>query len=291
MGGAFYKGLSRARLPEGNFQQVILLGIDDATLVGAPREMLVGSVADLYRPDGIIMDDAGYRQLWPGQPFEIGKVFEMNDRRAVLVGVCKASRTFQTFPIVYTRYTQATLFAPPERKVMSFALVQGDPDLDTAEVCRRIESQTGLSARTREQFARQTIEYFLKNTGIPINFGITVMLGFIVGTAIAGQTFYLFTVENLKQFGALKAMGTSNVRIVGMVLLQAGLVGVIGYGLGVGMAAAFGEAVRNATKLAFYMPWQVLVVTGVAVVFMVLLSSLLSIHRVLVLEPAVVFQG
>lgn len=287
----FYKGLSRARLAEGNFQQIILLGLDDATLVGAPREMIVGRIEDLYRPDAIIMDDAGYQQLWPGEPYATGKVFEMNDRRAVLVGVCKASRTFQTFPIVYTKYTQATLFAPPERKVLSFALVQGEPGLELKEVCRRIEEQTGLSARTREEFAWQTIVYFLRKTGIPINFGITVLLGFIVGTAIAGQTFYLFTVENLKQFGALKAMGTSNGRIVRMVLLQAGLVGVIGYGLGVGLAALFGELVRDATKLAFFMPWQVLAATGVAVVFMVLLSSLLSIHRVLVLEPAVVFQG
>lgn len=287
----FYKGLSRARLPAGNFQQVILLGIDDETLVGAPREMILGNVSDLFQPDAIVMDDAGYQQLWPGEPFETGKVFEMNDRRAVLVGVCKASRTFQTFPIVYTRYTQATQYAPPERKVMSFVLAQGSPDLAAEEVCRRIEEQTGLAARTREQFAWQTIQYFLRETGIPVNFGITVLLGFIVGTAIAGQTFYLFTVENLRQFGALKAMGTSNLRIVGMVLLQACLVGIIGYGLGVGLAAIFGEVVKDASKLAFYMTWQVLVGTGVAVVLIVLLSSLLSVHRVLVLEPAIVFKG
>ena len=65
-------------------------------------------------------------------------------------------------------------------------------------------------------------------------------MGFIVGTAIAGQTFYLFTLENLKQFGALKAMGVSNCRLMRMILLQARVVGVIGYGLGVGLAALFG---------------------------------------------------
>ena len=80
----------------------------------------------------------------------------------------------------------------------------------------------------------------MKRTGIPINFGITVVLGFVVGCAIAGQTFYLFTIENLKQFGSLKAMGVSNLRLVGMILLQALVVGVIGYGLGVGGAALFG---------------------------------------------------
>jgi putative ABC transport system permease protein len=287
----FYKGLARARLDSGTFQQVILLGVDDGTMVGAPQEMIVGSWADLRRSDALIIDDAGYQQLWPGEPYTVGKVFEMNDHRGVIVGVCKASRTFQTFPIIYTRYAQAVQYAPGERKVMSFVLAEPQPDVPIQEVCNRIESQTGLQALTRSQFIWKTIRYYLEKTGIPINFGITVLLGVIVGTAISGQTFYLFTIENLKQFGALKAMGTSNWRIVGMVLLQAMQVGFIGYCLGVGGAAAFGYLVRYNAKLAFYMPWPVLVITGVAVLLITLLASLLCVRKVITVEPAIVFKG
>lgn len=286
-----YKGLSRARLPDGRFQQVILLGIDDATFVGAPQEILTGSLADLRRPDAILMDDAGYHQLWPNEPFTVGKTLEMNDRNAVIVGVCKASRTFQTFPVVYTRYSQATFFVPPERKILSFVLAKSSPGITPEEACRRIEQQTGLKALTRREFVDTTMMYYMKNTGIPINFGMTVVLGLIVGTAIAGQTFYLFTVENLAQFGTLKAMGTSNPRIIGMILVQALLVGVVGYGLGIGAAAGFGQATRGTSRLAFYMPWFVVAGTAVAVLLMVTLASLLSIRRVIVLEPAVVFRG
>ena len=82
--------------------------------------------------------------------------------------------------------------------------------------------------------------YYMVYTGIPINFGITAFLGFLVGTAIAGQTFYNFTLENLRQFGCLKAMGATNLRIVSMILLQALIVGLLGYGLGVGLASVFG---------------------------------------------------
>ncbi|HEV7222937.1 MAG TPA: ABC transporter permease [Pirellulales bacterium] len=286
-----YKGLTRARMADGNFQQIILLGLDDATMVGAPREMVAGSLADLRRPDALIMDEAGYKQLWPNEPFELGKTFEMNDHRAVLVGICKARHTFQTFPIVYTRYTQAVGFVPAERKVLSFILAEPEPGLGSPEVCRRIAEQTGLLAMPRADFSTKTIWYFLQKTGIPINFGITVLLGFIVGTAIAGQTFYLFTIENLKQFGALKAMGAGNLRLMGMILFQALVVGAIGYGLGIGGAALFGHVTRNASKLAFFMPWQVLVGTGVAVLLIAVLSCLISMRKVLVLEPAVVFQG
>jgi putative ABC transport system permease protein len=299
----FYKGQGRARFGDGKFQQCLILGLDDATLVGAPRHILMGSLADLRQPDAVMMDEAGYRYLWPGEPFQLGREFEMNDHRAVLVGICKARPTFQTFPILYTRYSQAVLFVPQERKVLSFVLAQPEPGLDAREVCRRIEASTqpslnqpGLKALTRRQFMWATIDYYLRRTGIPINFGITVSLGFIIGAAIAGQTFYLFTVENLKQFGALKAMGVGNLRIVGMSLLQALVVGAIGYGLGVGGAVLFSVVMGSISlreggiELAFFMPWQILAMTAAAVLVIVFLASLVSIRRVLVLEPAIVFR-
>jgi putative ABC transport system permease protein len=129
----------------------------------------------------------------------------------------------------------------------------------------------------------------MKYTGIPFNFGITAMLGFLVGTAIAGQTFYNFTIENLKQFGALKAMGMTNVRIVSMILLQAAVVGLLGYGIGVGAAALFGWRISG-TELAFYTPWLLLPITAGAIVLICVLSSLLSVQRVIRLEPAIVFR-
>jgi putative ABC transport system permease protein len=287
----FFKGIARARLEEGSYEQVILLGLDDATLVGAPQGILMGSIADLRKPDAVIIDDAGYKRIWPGEPYRIGRTFEMNDHRAVLVGITTASRTFQSFPIIYTRYSQAVRFAPPERKVLSFVLAEPAAGVPSAEVCRRIEAQTGLQALTHDQFIWKTMDHYLAKTGIPVNFGITVFLGFLVGTAIAGQTFYLFTVENIRQFGALKAMGTSNWTILLMVLSQAVQVGIVGYGIGVGLAALFGLSTRGLVRLAFYMPWQVLAITAAAVFAIVLLASLLSIRRVLVVDPAIVFRG
>jgi putative ABC transport system permease protein len=295
-----YKGIARARFEDGNFQQMILLGLDDATLVGAPRDIVLGSLADLRKPDAVIIDEAGYKYLWPDQPFELGRTFEMNDRRAVIVGICKARPTFQTFPIVYARYSQAVVYVPRERKVLSFVLAEPEPGLSPQEVCRRIEEGTrrsqgrpGLRALTRSEFMAVTIRYYLQRTGIPINFGITVMLGFVVGAAIAGQTFYMFTVENLKQFGALKAMGVSNLRLIGMSLTQALVVGVMGYGLGVGGAVCFGlfmGAVAKTVPPAFLMTWHILVLSAVAVLVIMLLASVVSIRKVLVLEPAIVFK-
>ena len=289
-----FKGLTRSRMPgTGKFQQVILVGLDDATLVGAPQpdRIVMGRIADLRRPDAVFVDEDGYALLWPGEPMKLGRTFEMNDHMATVVGVFRARRTFQTNPVICTRYTQATLFTPRQRKVMSFILGQPSPGFNSEEVCRRIKAQTGLEAQTRAQFCWTTMKFYLRETGIPANFGITVALGFIIGMAIAGQTFYLFTVENLKQFGTLKAMGASNSTLIFMIVLQAVVVASIGYCLGVGAAVASGHWIDTQSKLAFYMPWQVMAVTGGAVMAIAMLSSVVSARRVLVLEPAIVFQG
>lgn len=155
---------------------------------------------------------------------------------------------------------------------------------------RRIRETTGLAAYTQAEFEELTVNYFLKNTGIPINFGMSVTLGFIVGAAIAGQTFYNFTLENIRQFGVLKAMGAGNGTLLGMILLQATLVGMVGYGLGVGLTSLFGWSMRN-TILAFKFPWQLLVFSGLGVTLICVFSALLSIRKVIKLEPAIVFKG
>jgi putative ABC transport system permease protein len=305
-----YKGLARAKLntfdldgsPREVIEQVILLGLDDSSMVGAPPpgRVYVGSLNDLRKPDAIIVDRVGLRKLFPGQKGEdadladlrrfVGRELEMNDRRAVIIGICEATRTFQSNPVVYTTYSRAKHYVPRERKLLSYVLAKTEPGLDAAEVAERIHIQTGLGAQTSDEFTWMTIMYYFTYTGIPINFGITAALGFLVGTAIAGQTFYNFTLDNLKQFGALKAMGATNVRIVKMILLQALVVGLLGYGIGVGLAALFGWRVSG-TELAFFTPWQLLPITGGAVVLICLLASLLIVRRVIVLEPAVVFRG
>jgi putative ABC transport system permease protein len=292
-----YKGLLKARLSNGNFQSCVVIGVDDATLIGAPIQMVDGRVEDLRQNDAVIVDEhsakgklARVQADGSRAPLRIGESLEINDRRGVVVGICKVSRTFQSQPVVYTTFSRATSFAPRERKLLSFVLAKAKPGVDPLALCARITSATGLRAHTREDFKWITMQYFLKYTGIPINFGMSVLLGFLVGTIIAGQTFFNFTLDNLKHFGALKAMGATNGRLVRMILMQALLVGSLGWGMGVGGAATFGR-LTSSTELAFRMPWQLLAISGGVVLIICSISALISIWKVARLEPAIVFKG
>ena len=117
-------------------------------------------------------------------------------------------------------------------------------------------------------------------------------MALVVGSVVAGQTFYLFTIENLKQFGALKAMGVTNLRLIGMILLQAFTAGALGFSIGTGMAATFFEITLNLIQTRhIVLLWQCVALTAACIFFVVIVASVLSIRRVLVLEPAAVFRG
>lgn len=236
-----FKGNPVARTPDGKFAASFCLGLDDATLTGAPRKMLLGSWERLREPDAIVIDKAGYLLLFPGEPLEINRTLELNDHKAVIVGISDASAPFLSYPIIHTRYSQAINFVGRERTQLSYVLAKLASGVNPEEVTHRIQLQTGLLGRTTDEFRWDCIRYYLKNTGIPVNFGITITIALIVGTVVAGQTFYLFTLENLKQFGALKAIGVTNSRLTRMVLLQAITVGAIGFSIGTGMGALFFE--------------------------------------------------
>ena len=289
----FFKGLTVAHTRDGMLQQIILLGVDDATLTGVAPQLVLGSVENLKQPDAMIIDRAGFQFMWPGEEPGLGKVVELNDHRAVIVGISDASAPFTTYPVVYTKYSNARNYIGRTRKQMSFVLVHARPEVDTHLLAQRITAETGLKALTWREFAWATIGYYLKRTGIPVNFGITVALGFIVGAAVVGQTFYIFVVENLRQFGALKAMGVANATILRMVLLQAMVVAGIGYGIGIGLCAGFFEITsRISINLrGFELPWQVAIGTGGTVLVIIVIASFASLRKVMVVDPAIVFRG
>jgi len=288
---------SSVRTPGGRLEAVTLVGLDDATLIGLPKRILEGELTDLSAPDAIFVDEVGSRKLFPnaagdGDGPMVGREIELNDRRAVIRGIVDANPSFTSGVLLYTRYSNALGYVPGSRNRMSFVLAKAAPGRDPIEVAKAIEAQTGLKARAQGDWALETIAYVAANTGIPINFGITVILGFIVGVAIVGLTFSLFIRDNLKQFGALKAIGVTNGKIRGMVALQGALIAFVGYGIGIALATLFitlGNSNSDTFK-GFYTPWQIPLGVAVAIAIMVFLTGFLALRTVLKTEPAEVFR-
>ncbi|HAM71539.1 MAG TPA: ABC transporter permease [Verrucomicrobiales bacterium] len=288
-----YWGLLQARLVDGTFKAIQLVGLDNATMVGRPGKMIAGRIEDLRIPNAVIIDDLAVERLSRGRarPIGIGDTFEMNDKEARVVGVCKTEKSFFGYPYIFSTYEQALDFAPKTRKMLSFILAEPAPGWTPEQTAERIRIETGLGAYTEAAFGDSTVKWFFRNTGIPISFGMTIILGFIVGIAVAGQTFYSFVLENLRHIGALKAMGAGDGLLARMVLLQAFAAGLIGYGIGLLLTVIVGSMFLRKGMPPFALPWQIPVGTAGAILVICLFAALLGIRRVRRLEPAIVFRG
>lgn len=279
------------RTRTGDLEFVEIIGVDDATLIGLPENLIEGSKELLSRPDTVFIDDVGVTNMFADGEDPVGQQLELNDQRAVIRGVADSIPSFTSQVVLFTKYSSALNYVPGTRNRLSFVLA-GVAQGETAEaVAQRIEDQTGYKAETRGELADAGINFIIENTGIPLNFGITVFLGFVVGVAIVGLTFSLFIRDNIKQFGALKAIGVTNRKIAGMVMVQATMVGSIGYALGViGTVLFILGFSENPTFKGFYIPWQIPLVSLVAVIVILALTGWVSLRSVMKTEPAAVFR-
>jgi putative ABC transport system permease protein len=289
---SLYLGNNQARLVDGNFKFVTLVGLDSTTLAGAPAEVVQGQLEDLRLANTVIIDEFGIERLSEGRerPIGVGDSFEINDQEARIVGVCKAVRPFTGGPFIFTTYDRVATYVPGHRNLLSYVLVEPGLSIAPADLARRIEQETGLRAYTREEFMWSTIWWYVRNTGIPINVGLSVLIGFVVGVGVSGQTFYSFVLENTRNLAALKSMGATNWTLCRMLILQSIAVGLIGYGIGLGLVAMLGHAVLRTGKVPFLLPWHVPVATLLAVMLISALAAVLGIWRVARLEPAIVFR-
>lgn len=282
---------ANVRTKDGDLEGVGIVGVDDATLIGLPKRMASNDKNVLFAPDTVVIDDVGVTRLFSNGASPLGERLELNDQRAVIRGVSDAIPSFTSTVVLYTRYSNALNFVPGTRNRLSFVLVGISKGETPESVAARIEEETGLKAETRTEFAQAGVDFIIQNTGIPTNFGITVFLGFVVGIAIVGLTFSLFLRDNIKQFGALKAIGVTNAKIVQMVAAQAGLVGMIGYALGVIGTVAFIKGFSsNPFFKGFYIPWQIPLISLTAVVVILAITGFIAIRSVLKTEPASVFR-
>jgi putative ABC transport system permease protein len=305
-----FSGIQRVKLDNGSFKIIQLIGIDSNTLAGAPAHMLEGHLMRLQQPHSVVIDDLAVKRLalTRGGAVKVGDSFEINDQEARVVGIADAANSFTGGPYVWTTYERALQFVPAQRKMLQAVICAPREGVSLQEAIADIRRETGLKAFANEEastgdflgqmrgeetdnFNVSTVWWYVKNTGIPISFGTTVIIGLLVGMAVSCQTFYSFVLENMRHLGALKAMGASTFTLCLMLIIQAFTVGVIGYGIGLLGTAGFAFGALKNEQPPFYLPQFVPFAVLAVILGICMLAALLGIWRVSRLEPAMVFRS
>lgn len=284
-----YSGGGLIKLSNGRYQSATIIGLDDATLFGRPK-MIKGNIYGIYNNDSyIVIKDAQYPKL--NNP-EIGTTFEINDHRGVVVGIAKAlvSGLFGT-PTLYTTYSRATSSLPTTRFTISYILVEPKSKKDISHIKQEV-AKVGYLALTQDEFIDKNTKYYLYKTGLGMNVLIMTLVSFIVGLSIAGQTFYTFVLENMEEFGALKAIGAKKIELIQMILFQSAVVGFLGYGFGVLLSSSLiALAKLRLPEYASLVTYQNLSISFVMVLIIIAFSSYLGIRKVIRIDPFDIFRG
>jgi len=284
-----YSGAALVKLHDGTYQPVTVIGLDDASLVGRP-ELLQGNIDDIFAENGfIVVKDEEFSKF---ENPTVGTAFELNDHRGVVVGIAKVpTGALYGNPTLYTTYNRAIQYIPSMRFTLSYILVEPKSASDIPYIKDQV-ARIGYLALTNREF-RNGISDFLKyKTSIGTNTLLMMVISFIVGLSICGQTFYTFIIENLEHFGALKAMGAKGRELVYVILFQAGFTALIGYGLGVGLSTVLITAAK--LRLPEYSSRVTYTNLGLAFVLVLIIASAsgyAGVRRVLRIEPFDIFRG
>jgi len=274
------------RLPTGTSQWAHVVGFNPRTGVGGPWAMAVGKIDLLNRPGTYIIDATALAQF---EGANVGDRIENFYHRAEIVGLSTGSRTCTPNPIVYTSLETAQDHLPEFRGRCNFVMVKVEDGVDPHEVKERLVRLQKFQVFTRQEFSSMTQHYWATKTGIGIGIGVTIVLGFIVGLVIMGQTMYSATIDKLEEYATLKIMGATNLQICVIIWYQALLLATGGFAVGVVAGLLIQEASRNQV-IGMQFSGSMLVAIGIATIVMCLGASLLSVQRILKVSPAAVFR-
>jgi putative ABC transport system permease protein len=284
-----YSGGALVRLGDGTYQAVTVIGLDDTSLYGRPA-LEKGSIEDIYAENGfIVVRDAEFGKLHNPK---VGTEFELNDHRAVIVGVARvAANSLFGVPTLYTTYDRALQYIPQTRFTTSYVLVEPKSAADVPKIEAEV-AKLGYVAVTKREFDNRIAAFYAFQTGIGMNIMLMSIISFIVGLSISGQTFYTFVLENLDKFGALKAIGAQGRELVYMILFQAGFAGLVGYGMGVGLCALVIEVARlRLPDYAAVITFPILAMAFGMMLIIAGISSFVAARRVLSIDPFDIFRG
>ncbi|MBK8038511.1 MAG: FtsX-like permease family protein [Verrucomicrobiaceae bacterium] len=282
-----------ARMSDGSHKPIHLMGVDDHTLAGAPWQEVAGGIETLRQPDAVWIDEYGLDRLKPkgGEQLKPGDVFEINERRAVIAGVFQTRRAFSGAPFLVTTFQRAADYSLPQRRLATFIIAAAQPGLSPAALAGRIEAETGLKAFSEDSLIDSTLDWWMKNTGVPGSFLTTIIVSLIFGLIVAAMTFSGYVAQQRQVYAALRAMGASSGQLMSMLVVQSLSLSLLSFAVGLAGAYAFGASVGKSGVPPFLMTWQIISGVFGAQLLVGLIGPLRCCWEMHRIQPADVFRS
>ncbi|HBH60646.1 MAG TPA: hypothetical protein DDX85_02660 [Nitrospiraceae bacterium] len=277
------------KLANGGQEQVQIIGFNPDTGTGAPWNMISGSAADVKGGRYMIIDRTSEQRLGD---LRVNTIWELNGRRFKLVGISQGIKSFTTSPIIFMSYLKAQQFfrETSSQKLASYIVAKVKDEGGIVETVEYLKAaMRDNDVFTRDDFVYKTVMYWTVQTGMGMGFFLTAVLGLIVGGAIVGQTVYANTMEHLREFGTLKALGARNSDIYKVIFAQTGISAVAGYTIGSVLILLAKDGIEKA-GVSLYLSAGLFLILFFVILITCILSAYFSVRKVRTLDPVMVFR-
>ncbi len=267
-----------------------MIGFHPGSGLGEPWNVVQGSVADLKQEDSVLIDEV-YRESLGVK--KIGDKVEIGDHRARVVGFTRGIRSFTTSPFVYATFKNSLDYTNPAsgENSTAYILVKAAAGVSPRELQERLRARLAdVDVYTTAEFSRKTRFYWMFTTGAGLAVLTAALMGLIVGVAVVAQTIYAATMDHIREYGTLKAMGATNRYLYRVLIEQAVWSAVLGYGAAMIVAHFIVQASEKGGAVIL-MPWSMSIGMLVLAVVMCVAAALVSINKVTRIDPAMVFRG
>jgi putative ABC transport system permease protein len=283
---------SQWRLADGRRDMAAIIGLAPQSKLNLPWKMAAGSPDAIRYPDGVIIDERDRDRFgFADRPLAIGDEAEISEKRATVMGFARDAGSFTTIPYVFTGQRQAEQYTRGNEDETTYVVAKCRPGSSIEETRRRLRARVpGVDVLTTGEFAALTRHYWLFKTGAGTAMVFAALLGLTVGCVMVSQTIYASTMSRLSEYATLKALGMGNLRLTGIVLEQALLLGIISYIIGMGLALTLARH-SAAWKLAIDIPAWLLGAMLLVTLATCAAASVTSVVKVFRLPPATVFRS
>jgi putative ABC transport system permease protein len=273
---------------EGAEEGIQIVGFNPYSGVGGPWNVVEGNIEDLKTPDAVMVDEIYKKKLGVSR---VGEIFEVNGRRARVVGFTRGIRAFTTTPYIFTSFKNAQAFANIAEDQSYFILVRALPGTKIPALQQQLESRLkDVDVLTTAKFSSMTRFYWMFTTGAGVAVLIAALLGLVVGVVVVAQTIYATTMDHIREYGTLKAMGAPNSYIYRIIVTQAGMSAVAGYVLAM-LISVFIVRASSSGGAAIMLPLPMAIGIFFLTLLMCIGAAVVSINKVTSLDPAMVFRG
>jgi putative ABC transport system permease protein len=279
---------SHWRMQDGGASPVLVIGSNLRASGGLlPWNLVEGSLESLAIPDSVAVDYAYLDRLGVKG---IGGAAEMRNRRAEVRAVSKGIRSFTTTPFIFTTLDRARAYTGTPSTKVTYLLVHLDPHADLERVRSQLQSVLSeAEVLTAAEFSDRSRSFWLFGTGAGAALYAGALLAMVVGSVVVAQTLYSSTKEHLYEFATLRAIGSSGAYLHTVIITQALLSAVVGFGIAF-VIGVFIVSLTADSALPVLMTPALTVILFILTVVMCVISALSSILKVMRMDPAMVFS-